>query len=166
MPSLTLDLSEQLQDKVKPFSRWLPVILEISLLNLKSPAHQTAGDFIDFLTSNPSEQMVGTYQLSEVAQGRVEQLLGKNCLGTLSEAETKELDDYFRLEAHFDDGMPLLYWDICQICLNEFRQLGLPANNRLQGDDGFLDRWQEILEQRGLMQSVVCGKCLSENLAM
>jgi hypothetical protein len=98
MPSLTLDLSEQLQDRVKPFSRWLPAILEVSLLNLKSPAHQAASDFIEFLVSNPSEHSVGTYRLAEGTQGRVEQLLEKNRQGTLSEDETKELDDYFKLE--------------------------------------------------------------------
>jgi hypothetical protein len=37
------------------------------------------------------------------------------------------------LETQFDDGMPLLSWLICQICLKEFRLLGLPENNILQG---------------------------------
>jgi hypothetical protein len=98
MPSVTLDLSEQLQARVKPFSRWLSAILEVSLLNLKSPAHQAASDFIELLVSNPSEQTVRVYKLPEVAQQRVEHLLEKNRLGTLSEDETKELDDYLRLE--------------------------------------------------------------------
>lgn len=98
MPSLTLDLSEQLQDKVKPFSRWVPAILEVSLLNLRTPAHGAASEFIEFLTSNPSEQIVSGYKLSEVFQERVEVLLEKNRVGTLSKDETTELDDYMRLE--------------------------------------------------------------------
>jgi hypothetical protein len=98
MPSLTLDLSEQLQDKVKPFSRWVPAILEVSLLNLKSPAYGAASEFIDFLTSNPTEQAVGAYKLSEVFQERVEELLGKNREGRLTQDESTELNDYMRLE--------------------------------------------------------------------
>jgi hypothetical protein len=98
MPSLTLDLPEQLQAKVQPFSRWLSVILEISLLNLKSPAYQAASAFIEFLTFNPAEQVVGAYRSPEVFQQRVEMLLEKNRLGTLTESETNELDEYLKLE--------------------------------------------------------------------
>jgi hypothetical protein len=98
MPSVTLDLSEQLQARVKPFSRWLPELLEVSLLNFKTPTHQAVSAFIEFLTSNPSEQAIGAYKSPEVFQGRVEVLLEKNRLGTLSEDETKELDDYMKLE--------------------------------------------------------------------
>jgi hypothetical protein len=98
MPSLTLDLSEQLQDKVKPFSRWVPAILEVSLLNLKSPAHGAASEFIDFLTSNPRDGSVGAYKLSEVFQERVEVLLERNRSGVLGQEEQRELDDYVRLE--------------------------------------------------------------------
>jgi hypothetical protein len=98
MPSVTLDVSEHLQTRVKPFSRWLSAILEVSLLTLKSPAHHAANELIEFLVSNPSEQGVGDYQFSEDAQQRVEYLLEKNRLGTLSQDESQELDDYLRLE--------------------------------------------------------------------
>jgi hypothetical protein len=73
---------------------------------------------------------------------------------------------YYELETRFDDGTPLLSWRICRKCLEEFRKLGLPESNVLQGDDNFLDTWESILRERGFMQSVVCGGCLSENLAM
>jgi hypothetical protein len=98
MPSLTLNLPEQLQAKIQPFSRWLSVILEISLLNLKSPAYQAASEVIDFLMSNPSNEAVRAYKLSETMQNRVEVLLEKNRAGTLSENELVELDDYLKLE--------------------------------------------------------------------
>jgi hypothetical protein len=70
------------------------------------------------------------------------------------------------LETRFENGMDLLSWRICQTCLDEFRDLGLPENNVLQGDDDFLESWQEIIDKRGLMKSIVCSKCLAENLAM
>jgi hypothetical protein len=97
MATLTLDLSEQLQAQVKSFSRWLPVILETSLLCLKSPAHRAASDFIDFLISNPSEQLVSEYQFAPYIQQRVSALLESNHLA-LSEIDANELDDYLRLE--------------------------------------------------------------------
>lgn len=98
MATLTLDLSEQLQARVKSFSRWLPVILEVSLLSLKSSAHQTASDFIDFLVSNPAEQEISDYQFTSQVQERVSALLENNRLGRLSETEAAELEDYLKLE--------------------------------------------------------------------
>lgn len=98
MPSVTIELPEQLRARVAPFSRWLPVILEVSLLNLKSPAHQAAGDLIDLLVSNPSEQIVRDYQFDPSVQERVNTLLEKNRQGILSNAEAVELDDYLKLE--------------------------------------------------------------------
>ena len=98
MASLTLNVSEQLKTRVEPFSRWLPAILELSLLALKTPAHQAASDLIAFLASNPSARAVHTYRLSDTDAKRVAQLLEQNREGTLSEAETNELDEYLRLE--------------------------------------------------------------------
>jgi hypothetical protein len=98
MATLTLDLSEQLQAQIESFSRWLPTILEVSLLRLKSPAHQAASDVIDFLISNPSEQAVSDYQFASQIQDRISTLLEYNHLGSLSEADAIELDDYLRLE--------------------------------------------------------------------
>lgn len=98
MPSVTIELPEQLRARVAPFSRWLPVILEVSLLNLKSPAHQAAGDLIDLLVSNPSEQTLSDYQFDPSVQERVSTLLEKNRQGILSNPEAVELDDYLKLE--------------------------------------------------------------------
>jgi hypothetical protein len=98
MPVLTLELSEQLYERVKPFSRRLPAVLEVSLFSLKNPACEAASKFMDILTSNPSEQAVGTYKLSEVFQERVEALLEKNRVSLLTQEETTELDDYLGLE--------------------------------------------------------------------
>jgi hypothetical protein len=62
---LTLELSEHLYERVKPFSRRLPAVVEVSLLSLKNPAYEAASKSMDFLTSNLSEQAIGTYKLSE-----------------------------------------------------------------------------------------------------
>ena len=81
-----------------PFSRWLPAILEVSLLGLKSSVHQVAGEFIDFLTSNPDEQAVHGYQFAPQIQERIGMLLETNRQGLLSETEATELEDYLKLE--------------------------------------------------------------------
>ncbi len=98
MASVTLNLSDQLKARVEPFSRWLPAILEISLLALKTPAHKAASEVIEFLVSNPSAQAVHNYRLSEVSQKRVEGLLEQNREGVLGNADEQELDEYLRLE--------------------------------------------------------------------
>ena len=98
MASLTLNVSEQLKSRVEPFSRWLPAILELSLLALKTPAHQAASELIAFLASNPSAREVHAYRLSDASAKRVAQLLEKNREGGLSQDEANELDEYLRLE--------------------------------------------------------------------
>jgi hypothetical protein len=98
MPPLTLDISAELESKVKKFETWLPAILEVSLLNFKSPAYQAAGAVTEFLMTNPSAQDAAAYKLPERFQERVDVLLEHNRSATLTEEETRELDDYLKLE--------------------------------------------------------------------
>lgn len=98
MASLTLNLPEQLKARVEPFSRWLPAILELSLLALKTPAYESASELIAFLASNPTPREVHGYRLSEEAQQRVSRLLEQNREGSLGEDEAQELDEYLKLE--------------------------------------------------------------------
>ena len=98
MASLTLNVSEQLKSRVEPFSRWLPAILELSLLALKTPAHQAASELIAFLASNPSAREIHAYRLSDTDAKRVSKLLERNREGGLSQDEADELDEYLRLE--------------------------------------------------------------------
>ena len=98
MASLTLNLPEQLKARVEPFSRWLPAILELSLLALKTPAYESASDLIAFLASNPTPREVHDYRLSNEVQKHVSQLLEQNCEGSLSQDEVAELDEYLKLE--------------------------------------------------------------------
>ncbi len=98
MPSVTLELSEELKARVEPFSRWLSAILELSLLALKTPASGAASELIEFLISNPSPGEVQAYQLPTWSQERVGALLERNRSAGLSDAETRELDEYLKLE--------------------------------------------------------------------
>lgn len=51
MVEITLQVSEQLAQQLQPLGDWLPSILELSLLRLKTPAAQTASEIVDFLAT-------------------------------------------------------------------------------------------------------------------
>lgn len=94
----TVTLPDELAERVAPFSRWLPAVLEISLLALKTPAVEAAGELIEFLATNPSPRNVHAYHASERAQERMNRLLTLNQAGVLGEAEQRELDELIKLE--------------------------------------------------------------------
>ncbi|MDQ3397774.1 MAG: hypothetical protein M3511_08405 [Deinococcota bacterium] len=94
----TITLPDELAKRVEPFSRWLPTVLEISLLALKTPAIKTASEIVEFLTSNPSPREVHAYHVSKHAQVRMKRLLALNRAGVLGEAEARELDELISLE--------------------------------------------------------------------
>ena len=94
----TITLPDELAERVAPFSSWLPTVLEVSLLKLKTPAVETASELVTFLTTNPSAQEVEVYHASERSQTRMDQLLALNQAGVISKAEAEELDELLKLE--------------------------------------------------------------------
>ena len=98
MATLTLDVSDTLAERVEPFSRWLPTILELSVLGLNTPALQAANETVTFLSSNPSEQTVRNFKFSPKTQQRMDELLERNRERGLTEHELNELDEFLRLE--------------------------------------------------------------------
>lgn len=97
MAELTLTLPDDLAKRVEPL-RYLPTILELSLLTLKTPAAQTVSEVIEFLSANPLSQTVLEYHGTTKFQERVKHLLGLNRAGMVSEDELKELDELLLLE--------------------------------------------------------------------
>jgi hypothetical protein len=98
MVQVTMLLPDQLAARVKPIHQWLPVVLELSLLGLRTSAVATATEIIEFLSTEPTSQAVLNYHVSERAQMRLRQLLAMNEAGLLSEEEQHELDELERLE--------------------------------------------------------------------
>ena len=94
----TINLPDELAERVAPFGYWLPTVLEIGLLKLRTPAVETASELVAFLSTNPSAQEVQAYHASEGSQTRVRQLLALNRAGVIGEAEVEELDELLRLE--------------------------------------------------------------------
>jgi hypothetical protein len=92
MVEVTLTLPDELARRVEPL-RYLPTILEMSLLTLKTPAFQTASEIIEFLRQNPEPQTVLNYFITPRAQERMDHLQALNHAGMISENELKELDE-------------------------------------------------------------------------
>jgi hypothetical protein len=97
MAELTLTLPDDLAKRVEPL-RYLPTILELSLLTLKTPAAQTESEITEFLSMNPSPQAVLQYHGTARAQERVNYLLELNSAGTIKETELQELDELLLLD--------------------------------------------------------------------
>lgn len=98
MVEMTVQFTDTLANKVKPFHSWLSAIVEISLLGFKTPAIASATEFIEFLSRNPSPRQVFQFHVSEKSHERLRRLLALNKEGLLSEAENQELDEIARLE--------------------------------------------------------------------
>lgn len=59
------------------------------------PAYE---EFVEFITSVPSLEQVSKLRLSETTEARINALLNSNREGTITPAESAELDEYLRLE--------------------------------------------------------------------
>lgn len=98
MVQMMLEVSEDLAERIRPLSAWLPTVLELSLVGCQTQAVATATDVIDFLSTDPTPQEVLAYQVSNDAQSRLRRLLTLNEAGLLSEVETRELDELQQIE--------------------------------------------------------------------
>ena len=97
----TVTLPDELAARVEPFGQWLPAVLELSLLGLKTSAREAADELVAFFVSNPTPQQVWEYKLAEKWQARVTNYLTQNREGSLTEAERLELDEFLSLEETF-----------------------------------------------------------------
>ncbi len=98
MVQVTMQLPDQLAARVQPIRHWLSVVLELSLLGLRTPAIATATEIIEFLSTDPAPQAILKYHVSERAQLRLQRLLALNSGGMLSEDEQHELDEIEKIE--------------------------------------------------------------------
>ena len=110
MAELTLHISDELAERLKPITQQLPTLLEQVLAdNLK--ANDIASiepgissnvlvytEVLDFLLTRPTPQQVMAYKVSDYAQDRLKELLSKNREASLSSEEIQELDTYEQLE--------------------------------------------------------------------
>ena len=112
MAELTLQIPDELAERLKPIEQELPSLLEQLVQDNRTVdlADQVSGvsnndalvytEVLDFLLTRPTPQQIMGYQVSSQAQERLRQLLAKNREVSLTTVETQELDTYEQLE-HF-----------------------------------------------------------------
>jgi hypothetical protein len=98
MVQMTMQVSEELAERLRPIGRWLPTVLELSLVGLRTVATATATEVMEFLSQDPTPQEVFNYHVSERQQARLQRLLALNTAGMLGEAEQQELDELQHIE--------------------------------------------------------------------
>jgi hypothetical protein len=98
MVEITMQVPDNLAQRLQPMHDWLPTVLELSLVGFKTAAVQTASEIIEFLGRGPSPNEVMAYHLSDRAQERLRRLLAIEEAGLAWEDEQTELDEIGQIE--------------------------------------------------------------------
>ena len=97
MPTITLDVPEELSDQLAAVRDLLPELLTRTLQQPALPAH-IYRYVLRFLASNPTPQQIAAFGPTPEMQERLRTLLARNSSGELTPAERIELDEYARIE--------------------------------------------------------------------
>ena len=111
MAELTLDVPDELMQRLQPLQDRLPALLTLLVEAISSQAEGTLlseghgtetlpayAEVLDFLLTRPTPHDILTFKVSGTAQARLRLLLDKNREETLSATEKAELDIYEQLE--------------------------------------------------------------------
>src|SRR6266850_4166785 len=98
MVQMTLNISDELAERLQPLGAWLPTVLELTLVGCKTVAAATATEVLEVLAKAPTPEEVLAYHASERAQSRLQRLLALNAAGLLGEEEKQELDELQQIE--------------------------------------------------------------------
>ena len=98
MVEMTVQVPDELAQRIRPIRSWLPAILELGLVGFRTLATETASEIVEFLLTGPSPQDVLDYEVSERGQSRLRRLLALNRAGELGEGEQLELDELEQVE--------------------------------------------------------------------
>jgi hypothetical protein len=97
MATITLELPDELADKVEQLRERLPELLALSLRQPALPA-ATYRYILDFLASNPTPAQIAGFGPTPEMRDRLSTLLARNSAGQLTTSEQAELDEYERIE--------------------------------------------------------------------
>lgn len=104
MAQITIEVSEDLAERLAPVQDRLSEVLAHALQEQHSILHETYRHVLQFFTSNPSPQDILDFRPPQATQERISELLEKNRTGELLPAESTELDEY----VHIDNVLTLL----------------------------------------------------------
>jgi hypothetical protein len=94
---ITLEVSDELSERLAEVSDRLPELLALSLQQPALPAH-TYRYILDFLASNPAPEQIAAFGPTPAMQERLRTLLERSKSGNLTPTEQAELDEYERIE--------------------------------------------------------------------
>lgn len=103
MTTITLEVPDELAEKLTPLYNQLPELLSIAveLYETSSPisiqselVYPALKEVIDFLLSQPTPEQIIAFKVSPFVQARLEELLDKNREDELIVNEVAELDAY------------------------------------------------------------------------
>lgn len=97
MPTITIEIPEELSEKITQVGARLPELLALSLQQPAVPAH-IYRYILDFLASNPTPEQIAAFSPTPEMQSRLRLLLNRSHSGELTDAEQKELDEYESIE--------------------------------------------------------------------
>lgn len=97
MAQITIEVSEELAERLVPVRDRLPEVLAHGLDQLSPVPNEVYRYILDFLASNPSPQAIIDFKFGQTVQERISELLDKSRANELSAEDSAELDSYERL---------------------------------------------------------------------
>lgn len=97
MIEMTIQVPESLAERVSAVSGRLPEVLAYGLEELSPLPNEIYRYILEFLISQPTPDEIVNFEPTSTMNERVSELLEKNRTGTLTTAESAELDEYIRL---------------------------------------------------------------------
>ena len=100
MLEMTIQVPEPLAEELTSQQARLPEVLAYGLQQLSPLPNEIYQYILQFLISNPSPEEIIAFGPTPLMQARIDLLLAKNRSGVLTASETRELDEYVRIN-HF-----------------------------------------------------------------
>lgn len=97
MLEMIIQVPEPLAEELAAKGDRLPEVLAYGLQRLQPLPNEIYQYILEFLVSQPSSTEVMHFGPTPAMQTRVDELLEKNRAGTITAADTKELDEYMRI---------------------------------------------------------------------
>ena len=98
MATITLDVPDVLLTAINELGDSLPLALEMGISRLAPVSTQAYMEAVEFLSQNPTPELVIAFRLSDEVEERISMLLEKQSAGTLSQSGEVELDRLSHLE--------------------------------------------------------------------
>lgn len=92
MVEITVQVPENLAERLQPVREQLPEILEIGLQYSRPLSNRAYAEVLEFLATAPTSAEILNFRPSATIQNEVNRLLNKHKAGTLTSEEEKELD--------------------------------------------------------------------------